>query len=282
MNIKVLVDPSGNAVIENPHAPRADPIIKVENYKRSHEENSKMGYAPDDEEEANAMKSRIDGSEPAFIPEEVMHFDSVCPACNSACSQNMKTLTIPYFKEVIIMALSCDKCGYRDNEVKSSGGICPKGKRYSLSINSDSDLKRDLLKTESATVKLPDIELETLSGTLNDRFTTVEGLLQAIYDDLSETNPFVFGDSTDESLERVRLKNLLIDLKKVIDGQKYGFKFILDDPAGNCYIQNLNAPAPDPLLVVEEYERSHAQNDDLGLLDMNTKDFETIPTVENK
>jgi zinc finger protein len=30
----------------------------------------------------------------------------------------MVAVDIPYFKEVIIMAVSCDACGYKNNEVK--------------------------------------------------------------------------------------------------------------------------------------------------------------------
>lgn len=55
---------------------------------------------------------------------------------------------IPHFKEVVIMATNCDKCGHRDNEVKSSGGIEEKGRRMELTINTEEDLARDILKVE--------------------------------------------------------------------------------------------------------------------------------------
>jgi len=35
----------------------------------------------------------------------------------------MKVVNIPHFKEVVIMAMVCDVCGYKDNEVKSATGI---------------------------------------------------------------------------------------------------------------------------------------------------------------
>ena len=34
---------------------------------------------------------------------------------------------IPHFKEAIVMALTCDTCGYRFNEVKSGTGFSEKG-----------------------------------------------------------------------------------------------------------------------------------------------------------
>lgn len=53
---------------------------------------------------------------------------------------------IPFFKEVVIMATSCDVCGKRENEVKSGSGIEPLGKRITLRVTDPSDLNRDILK----------------------------------------------------------------------------------------------------------------------------------------
>ena len=49
--------------------------------------------------------------------------------------------------------------------------------------------------------------------------------------------------------------------------------FIMDDPAGNNYLQNLYAPDEDPQLTIEEYERTHEQNEELGLNDMKTENY---------
>ena len=53
---------------------------------------------------------------------------------------------IPHFKEVIVMALTCDTCGYRSNEVKSGAGVNEKGTRITLHLTDPSDLSRDVLK----------------------------------------------------------------------------------------------------------------------------------------
>ena len=57
---------------------------------------------------------------------------------------------IPHFKEVVIMATVCDYCGHKTNEVKSGGGIEPKGKRISLKVTDVSDISRDVLKVSPA------------------------------------------------------------------------------------------------------------------------------------
>ena len=48
------------------------------------------------------------------------------------------------------MATSCDKCGIRDNEVKSSGGMEPMGQVMTLEIKTPEDLARDVLKVINA------------------------------------------------------------------------------------------------------------------------------------
>ena len=44
------------------------------------------------------------------------------------------------------MATLCDHCGHKTNEVKSGGGIEPKGTKITLRVTDPSDLTRDVLK----------------------------------------------------------------------------------------------------------------------------------------
>lgn len=44
------------------------------------------------------------------------------------------------------MATTCDVCGIKTNEVKSGGGIEPKGVRIEVDVRSKEDFSRDLLK----------------------------------------------------------------------------------------------------------------------------------------
>ena len=48
------------------------------------------------------------------------------------------------------------------------------------------------------------------------------------------------------------------------------FTLEIDDPAGNCFIYNPNAPNPDPKLIIEDYERTKEQIEELGLDFMDT------------
>lgn len=51
------------------------------------------------------------------------------------------------------MSVNCDKCGYRDNEVKSGSAISPQGRRITLKVQDRDDLSRDILKVLTSTCR---------------------------------------------------------------------------------------------------------------------------------
>ena len=53
------------------------------------------------------------------------------------------------YKDILIMSTNCDKCGYRDNEVKSGAAISDQGKRITLKVEDREDLSRDILKVRT-------------------------------------------------------------------------------------------------------------------------------------
>lgn len=59
------------------------------------------------------------------------------------------------------------------------------------------------------------------------------------------------------------------------------FTIILDDPLANSYIQNLYAPDDDPNMTTEVYERTHDQNEELGLNDINVEDYGHVEVDES-
>lgn len=44
------------------------------------------------------------------------------------------------------MSTNCECCGYRDNEVKAGSAISEKGKKITLKVVDQEDLRRDVLK----------------------------------------------------------------------------------------------------------------------------------------
>lgn len=63
-------------------------------------------------------------------------------------------------------------------------------------------------------------------------------------------------------------------LEDVITGKRLGVHIILDDPAGNSYLQNVYAPEDDPEMETVHYVRNFEQNDELGLNDLKVENYE--------
>ncbi|KAK0529635.1 nucleolar zinc-finger protein [Tilletia horrida] len=298
-----LDDPSGNSFLEFSgdvqSRGKGDSKWTKREYKRTQEQNALLGLAPppeapkviDPEAVIAAAQARADaiakGEDPdagggfnkeagetEFDNEEIYTFPDTCSSCSAPLMTNMKKVAIPYFKEILIMSTNCDRCGYRDNEVKSGAAISPTGRKLTLRVEDASDLTRDILKSETAGLAIPSIELSLDHGTLGGRFTTLEGLLQQIYDELA-SKALVRGDAFGGGGERERFEAFLDKLKAVMECREdvVPYDIELDDPLANSYIQNPYAPDPDEQVKVDNYERSFDQNEELGLNDINTENY---------
>lgn len=202
------------------------------------------------------------------LANEVQTFRATCSSCFEPCETHMKTVRIPHFKDVIIMSTVCDHCGYKSNEVKTGGEIPLKGKKIVLKVIDSEDLARDILKSETCGLNIPELSLDLTAGTLGGRFTTIEGLLSQVYDELHSRVFSQTSDSMDQETKQ-RWGSFFAKLQDASDG-RIGFTIVMVDPLASSYIQNVYAPDDDPNMIIEEFERTHEQNEDLGLNDMKT------------
>ncbi|KAG7551520.1 Zinc finger ZPR1-type [Arabidopsis thaliana x Arabidopsis arenosa] len=297
----ILDDPAGNSFIENPHAPSPDPSLTIKFYERTPEQQATLGYVANPSQagqsegslgapsaktayvpngtigataghRAIAQSNSTDISDNLFrysAPEEVMTFPSTCGACTEPCETRMFVTKIPYFQEVIVMASTCDSCGYRNSELKPGGAIPEKGKKITLSVRNITDLSRDVIKSDTAGVIIPELDLELAGGTLGGMVTTVEGLVTQIRESLARVHGFTFGDSLEES-KKNKWREFGARLTKLLSLEQ-PWTLILDDELANSFI----APVTDDIkddhqLTYEEYERSWDQNEELGLNDIDT------------
>ncbi|XP_036921562.1 zinc finger protein ZPR1 isoform X2 [Sturnira hondurensis] len=259
----IIDDPSGNSFVENPQAPQKDDALVITHYNRTPQQEEMLGLQAETPEEK---------PEEEDLRNEVLQFNTNCPECNAPAQTNMKLVQIPHFKEVIIMATNCEYCGHRTNEVKSGGAVEPLGTRINLHITDPSDMTRDLLKSETCSVEIPELEFELGMAVLGGKFTTLEGLLKDVRE-LVTKNPFTLGDSSNPG-QMNKLQEFSQRVDQIIEG-KMKAHFIMNDPAGNSYLQNVYAPEDDPEMKVEYYERTFEQNEELGLNDMRTEGYET-------
>lgn len=172
--------------------------------------------------------------------------------------------TIPFFKEIIIMCFSCEFCGYKTTEIKQGGGLSEHATKITFKCLGERDLCRDVFKSDTCHFMIPEIDLELAPGTLGSLYTTTEGMIDKIHEHLCNSNMLNMGDSKTNE----KFVQFLAKLEHLKSGE-IPFTFVMDDPLSNCFIYNPNAPADDPQITVEIYERTDEQNEELGLNDMN-------------
>ncbi|GER57387.1 ZPR1 zinc-finger domain protein [Striga asiatica] len=279
----ILDDPAGNSFIENPFAPALDPSLTIKFYERTPEQQAALGYLVDPSQEDPSTRNTLEETSDAPQRQVEPHGSVGARAGRQAIAQGNSSqiadalfrysapeeIDIPYFQEVIVMASSCDACGYRNSEVKPGGRIPDKGKKIIVHVKNVKDLSRDVIKSDTASVKVPELDLELASGTLGGLVTTVEGLISKISESLERVHGFTFGDSLDDSRKSKwkDFRSKLDKLKNLDDP----WTLVIDDALSNSFV----APATDEIkddtqLIFEEYERSWEQNEDLGLNDMDT------------
>jgi zinc finger protein len=207
----ILDDPAGNSYLENPLAPQADPKMTTSRYERTPNQDMSIGLQPSaaaieaglindsDPSHKNSLNSAPTQSTDDDISklgrEEVMTFPTPCPSCGSAGETNMCVANIPHFKEIIIMSLDCPKCGYRSNEIKGGGAIPTFGTRLVLTVADPEDMGREVLKSDTGGIAIPEIDMELDEGGLDGVYSTVEGLVKKVYERIEIANPFGEGDS---------------------------------------------------------------------------------------
>ncbi|KAK1595095.1 ZPR1 zinc-finger domain-containing protein [Colletotrichum navitas] len=273
-------DPAGNSFIT---PDLKDGVGKWEKHEfiRTAEQNAALGIS--NEQAAELAEGANPGltAEGDIIPNEVYSFPASCPGCMRPCTTHMKMVDIPHFKQVVLMSTVCDECGYRSNDVKTGGEIPEKGEKIIVKVNGQTDLARDILKSETCALECPELNLAVNPGTLGGRFTTIEGLLTQVRDDLRsqifEADGGSGGSGGGDSLapeDKAKWTAFFGGLDEAINGNRE-FTIVLSDPLASSFVQPLvDPPAPDPSITREYYTRTHEEEEELGLLDMKTEGYE--------
>ncbi|MFP4567761.1 MAG: ZPR1 zinc finger domain-containing protein [Candidatus Woesearchaeota archaeon] len=154
-----------------------------------------------------------------------------CPFCR----KNTLTLReaereIPYFGRVVIFSMDCEneECGYHKADVEALDKNDPIN--CSVTINSEEDLKIRIVKSSSATIKIPRIGSIDPGEASNGYITNVEGVINRIKKQVE-----FLRDNAEENSEKKKAKNMLKKLTKVLMGQEE-ITIQLKDPHGNSAI----------------------------------------------
>lgn len=109
--------------------------MKIEKYHPTKEQFEAMGFDPANAMISEEVKENSESPEQAHrvldftqsldqnanLKDESLAIPETCYACMKEGESRMCTISIPYFKELIIMAFNCDHCGNKSREVKVGG-----------------------------------------------------------------------------------------------------------------------------------------------------------------
>lgn len=154
--------------------------------------------------------------------------------------------------------------------------ILDKGVLYTAKILDRKDLNRQLVKSQTCTVLIPEYELTIPAH--RGQLTTVEGLIRDTIKDLAVGQPL---RKIDDEPAYNKIQRMLDAFRGIIgdddsDGEGIGeaesklehnispFTIQLDDPAGDSFIEFYESMS-DPKWNVRQYTRSKDQNIALGL-----------------
>ena len=206
------------------------------------------------------------------------------------------------------MSFRCEHCDFSNNEIQSAGVIRRKrpfayeesdpsecvclsaeGAVYTARILSRQDLDRQIVKSDTCTVTIPEYELTIPAS--KGQLTTVEGIISDVIRDLSHDQPLRRIQDEDTF---TKIQALVHKLKAIVpdqDGDDEGgiavkgavsseapmppFTLKLDDPTGNSFIEFVESMA-DPKWNLRTYRRTKEQNVALGLVAADD------PVVEEK
>jgi zinc finger protein len=179
-----------------------------------------------------------------------------------------------------------------DAHVFCSCSWTAEGTVYTARILNQEDLNRQLVKSASCSVTIPQYELTIPPS--RGQLTTVEGLIRDIAADLSTDQPL--RKYQDENAY-TKIQSIIDSIKAVLNDDEGGdeepngpkepnhtfapFTVQLDDPAGNSFIEFLGSTA-DPKWNIRTYARTHAQNVALGIAAPDDADAESDPNAIKK
>ncbi|RXN11760.1 zinc finger ZPR1 [Labeo rohita] len=168
---------------------------------------------------------------------------------------------IPFFKEIIISSFTCPHCNWTNTEIQSAGRIQEQGVLYTLQVKTKEDMNREVVKSDSASTRIPQLDFEIPAFTQKGSLSTIEGLLDRAVAGLEQDQPI--RKATDPAVAE-KIEEFIQRLKKLKEVEEE-FTLIIDDPSGNSFIENPFAPQKDMALTVTHYKRTPKQNAALGI-----------------
>lgn len=224
----------------------AAPTQPAKEEKKGEEEKKHVTELAPDEKIADIFVKLDEG-----VPSDVI--ESLCVECGKNGETRFMYTKIPMFKELILSSFSCEECGFRNNEVQFGGKLCDYGCKYNLVVTDEDGLNRSVVKSEFATIRIPELDFEIPPQTQKGSIKTVEGFLLSTIEGISELQE---ERRKYDPAVASQIDAFIARITSFREGKNFPFNFEVVDPSGNSFVQNPNAPNIDVACVYEKYVRS--------------------------
>lgn len=197
--------------------------------------------------------------------------DGFCSECYGIGRGKLEKRDVAGFREIIVRAFECEDCGFKSDEVQLAGQYDSQGVRLRLVVplGDAATLGRQVLKSDTATISVPELEFEIGAGSyvpFAGNLTTVADVLMQACKNLNMNQAERRAADADTA---GKIDAFIQELEEYAAGQ-HAFTFEIEDPAGNSFISGAdgspaNAASGDPQLTVERFDRTPAQESRMGL-----------------
>lgn len=152
-----------------------------------------------------------------------------CPICHKpTLALTEAGMEVPYFGRMFVFSMSCSSCKYHKADVEAAEKHDPA--KWTVEVSGGDDMKIRVVKSSTATVKIPFVTTIEAGPASNGYVTNVEGILNRVKRILEDLR-----DNAEDKSERKKAKNILKKLQKVVWGNEK-LKIIIEDPEGNSAI----------------------------------------------
>jgi len=156
--------------------------------------------------------------------------NQLCPVCGKKELTVMdREIEIPYFGQTFVFSMKCSSCDFSKADVEFAEEKDPV--RITFEVENEKDLYARVVKSSSASVKIPTLRMNMDPGEGSEGFVTnVEGLI-ARFEKILE----IERDEAEDNDIRKKAKNLLKKIWKVKLGEA-PMKIVIEDKTGNSAI----------------------------------------------
>lgn len=208
---------------------------------------------------------------------QLTEIESLCMNCYSQGTTRLLLTKIPYYKDVILSSFECESCHFKNNDIQPAQRTESFGILIVVKLVKSDDLNRQIVKSAYGTIRIKELDFEQAPVGENGLLTTIEGLLSSVAENINNTIKQIEETIAQRTVETTennvsefeqQKEKLLqfIDRVEKLKSLAEPFHFEIDDPSGNSFIENPNAPYRDENMTIKKYRRTAVQNEKLGIL----------------